>query len=335
MKLYEIRQPGGIDSLVAAERADPVPGPGQVLVRIKAAALNYRDLVIAKGAYGRSLKLPLVPLSDGAGVVEKLGDGARRFQVGDRVAPIFMQTWLAGPIQEEHARSALGGAIDGVLAELVALPEDGLVGVPEHLSWEEAATLPCAAVTAWHALVAAGGIKAGDTVLVLGSGGVSVFALQFARLTGATVIATSSSDEKLARLQQLGASHLINYRQTPEWGKTVRELTGGAGVDHIVEVGGAGTFEQSLRAIRTGGTISYIGLLAGKGDFNPNWIFAKAVRIHGIYVGSRAMFEEMNRAIAANRLRPVLDQVFPFEQTRDAFRRLESGAHVGKIVIRV
>ncbi len=335
MRLYEIREPSGIDSLVLAERPDPVPGPRQVLVRIRAAALNYRDLVVAKGAYGRNLKLPLVPLSDGTGEVAAVGEGVARVKPGDRVAAIFMQTWLAGPIAEEHGKSALGGAIDGVLAERVVFPEDALVHVPEHLSWEEAATLPCAAVTAWNALIATGGLKAGDTVLVLGSGGVSIFALQFARMAGAVVIATSSSDEKLARLQSLGASHLINYKKMPDWAKAVREFTGGIGVDHVVEVGGAGTLEQSLRAVRTGGTISYIGVLAGLGDFNPNWIFAKAVRIHGIYVGSREMFEDMNRAIGSNRVHPVIDHVFTFDQARAAMRHLESGAHFGKVLIRV
>lgn len=335
MKLYRLERATGIDSLEPAEQPDPTPGPGQVLVRIRAASLNFRDLVVVSGGYGRGMKLPLIPLSDAAGEVSAAGPGATRFKAGDRVAGIFMQRWLAGRFYESYGASALGGAIDGVLAEYVVFDEDGLVQVPEHLSWEEAATLPCAAVTAWNALMETGSLRPGQTVLVLGSGGVSVFALQFARLAGARVIATSGSSAKLLKLQEFGAQQLINYRETPAWGKTVREMTGGAGVDHVVEVGGAGTLEQSLRAVRGGGTVSLIGVLAGPGNFNPNWIFMKAVRLHGIYVGSRAMFDAMNRAIAAAGLRPAVDRVFGFAEARQAFRHLESGTHFGKVVIRV
>ncbi len=334
MKYYELAA-AGIDALSVREADEPRPGPNQVLVRMHATSLNFRDLVVVKGGYGSNVKLPLVPISDGAGEVVETGPGAGRFRVGDRVSAIFMQSWRSGPYGEGHGASALGGAVDGVLSEYAVFDQDGLVAVPEHLSWAEAATLPCAAVTAWHALVEAGGVKAGQTVLTLGSGGVSVFALQFAKMAGARVVATSSSEEKLQRLQEMGAGQLINYLETPNWGKTVREMTGGPGADCVVEVGGAGTLEQSLRAVRAGGVISLIGVLAGPGEFNPNWIFMKAVKLQGIYVGSRDMFEEMNRAIEAAQMHPVVDRVFPFTEAKTALRYMESGAHFGKVVVEI
>jgi NADPH:quinone reductase-like Zn-dependent oxidoreductase len=335
MKAYELKDGFSIDSVALAERPEPRPGPRQVVVQMKAFSLNYRDLLVVKGLYNPKLRLPLVPLSDGAGTVSALGEGVTRVKVGDRVAGIFMQKWLAGAVTEASARSALGGAIDGVLAQQVVFDEDGLVRVPEHLSDEEAATLPCAAVTAWHALVSEGGIKAGDTVLVQGTGGVSLFALQFARLHGARVLATSSSDAKLERVRQLGASDGINYKTTADWDKRVRELTGGDGVDHVVEVGGAGTLGKSLRAVRMGGRISLIGVLSGgSGEVNPLPALMKNVCIQGIFVGSRAMFEAMNRAIAVSRMRPVVDRVFAFTEVREALRYLESAAHFGKVCIR-
>jgi len=289
---------------------------------------------VASGGYGRHVKLPLIPLSDGAGDVVEVGPDVTRVKPGARVAAIFMQSWLAGALTEDRARSALGGAIDGMLAEYVVLDAEGLVPIPEHLSYAEAATLPCAAVTAWHALVAEGGIRAGDSVLVLGTGGVSIFALQFARLHGARVIATSSSDDKLARAIALGASDGINYRQTPEWGRRVLELTGGAGVDHVIEVGGAGTLPQSFRAVRFGGRISLIGMLAEPGAaVDPRPLMMKGARLQGIYVGSREMFEAMNRAIALDRLRPSIDRVFPFAEAPEAFRYMKTAQHFGKIVI--
>jgi NADPH:quinone reductase-like Zn-dependent oxidoreductase len=332
---YELSTTAGIVSLEIVDKPEPDPGPAQVLVRMRAASLNFRDLVVAKGGYGRNVKLPLVPLSDGAGEVVAVGEGVNRFTTGDRVAGIFMQSWLAGGFREEYGASAMGGAVDGVLAEYALFHQDGLVEVPAHLEWEEAATLPCAAVTAWHALFVAGGVQAGQTVLTMGSGGVSVFALQFARMAGAKVIATSGNLEKTERLHEMGAGQLVNYRETPNWGKVVRELAGGGGVDCVVEVGGAGTLEQSLRAIRGGGAISLIGVLAGPGDFNPNWIFMKAVRLQGIYVGSREMFENMNKAIEATQMRPVVDRVFPFAEAKTAMRYMESGAHFGKVVISI
>ena len=334
MRVYELQEAAGIDSLMLTERAEPRPGPGQVLVRMRAASLNYRDLIVVKGGLGPALPLPLVPLSDGAGEVVEVGPGVERVKPGDRVAGTFFQRWVTGPITEEAAASALGGAVDGVLAELVVFEQDGVVHIPEHLNWEEAACLPCAALTAWNALFESGSLRPGEIVLTQGTGGVSVFALQFARLAGATVIATTSSEAKADRLRALGAAEVINYRTTPEWSKAARASSGGRGVDHVIEVGGAGTFEQSLRAVRRGGTISFIGRLAAPAEFNANWIFIKSVRVQGIYVGSREMFENMNRAIRAAGLRPVVDRVFAFEEARQALRYLESGAHFGKVCIR-
>ncbi|MBM4071605.1 MAG: NAD(P)-dependent alcohol dehydrogenase [Planctomycetes bacterium] len=334
MKACEIQGGFGIDSLQVVERAEPRPGAGQALVRMRAWSLNYRDLLLVKGNYNPKLKLPFTPLSDGAGEVVAVGDGVTRVKPGDRVAGIFMQSWLDGAVTEAKAASALGGAIAGVAAEQMLFDAEGLVHVPDHLNFDEAATLPCAAVTAWHALVSHGHVKAGDTVLVQGTGGVSIFALQFALLSGACVIATSSSDDKLARVLQLGASDGINYKTTPEWGKRVRELTGGQGVDHVVEVGGAGTLGESLRAVRMGGDISLIGVLASGGQFNPVPILMKSVRVQGIFVGSRSMFEAMNRAISQKQLRPTVDRVFSLADIRDAFRHMESGTHFGKIVVR-
>jgi NADPH:quinone reductase-like Zn-dependent oxidoreductase len=332
MKAYEIGTSGGIDALKMVERPTPKPGHGQVLVRIRATSLNYRDLIIAKGGLGKREK-SLIPLSDGAGEVVEVGPDVTRVRTGDRVAPIFTQTWLGGDIGR-NLPSALGGEVDGVLAEYVVLDQDGLVHFPDHLSFEEAATLPCAAVTAWNALISVGQLKAGDTVLVMGTGGVSIFALQFARITGARVIATSSSDAKLARLREMGAADVINYRTTPAWGKRAFEMTA-HGVDHVIEVGGAGTLANSFEAVRPGGRISLIGLLTGfGGEFNPLVVLFKSVCFQGIRVGSREMFEAMNRAIAAAQLRPVIDHTFPFAEAPDAYRYLESGAHFGKVCIR-
>lgn len=335
MKLYEIRERFGLDALTLTERPQPRPGPHEVLVRLKAASLNYRDLMVVKGQYNPKMPLPRVPCSDAAGEVAEVGPGVTRVKVGQRVAGIFMQKWISGEIDDAKARSALGGAIDGLLAEFAVLHEDGLVHVPEHLSYEEAATLPCAAVTAWHGLVTEGRIKPGDTVLCQGTGGVSLFAMQFARLAGARVVITSSSDDKLKRARELGAAEGVNYKTTPEWGDKVRELTGGRGVDHVVEVGGAGTLGQSLKAVRMGGQISLIGVLSGVGQANTLPILMKNVRVQGIFVGSREMFEAMNRAIAEHRLRPVVDRVFPFAEAPAAFRHMESAAHFGKICIRM
>lgn len=333
MKVYEIREAAGIDSVHLAERPDPEPGYGQVLIKVKAASLNYRDLAVARGGYGRGVPNPVIPLSDGAGEVIATGPGVTRVSTGDRVAGIFMQTWLAGPMSEEHGKHALGGAIDGMLAEYVVLNQEGLIKLPAHLSYEEGATLPCAAVTAWNSLISTGKLIAGESVLTQGTGGVSIFALQFAKFSGARVISTSSSDAKLARVQEMGASATINYKTTPDWEKPVRAITG-IGVDHIVEVGGAGTLEKSMKAIRAGGTIGLIGVLTGtSGEINPRSLLMKNIRLQGIYVGSREMFEAMNRAFTLHQLHPVVDRVFPFADAVAAYRHLESGAHFGKIVI--
>lgn len=335
MKAFEIQNKFGLDSLTLTERPDPKPSYGQVLIKLRSLSLNYRDLMVVKGLYNPKLPLPLIPFSDGVGEVVAVGEGVTRVNIGDRVAGIFFQKWLAGELTAEKAESALGGAIEGMLAEYVVLHEDGVVRVPEHLTDEEAASLPCAAVTAWNALFTSGGLKAGDTVLIQGTGGVSIFALQFALLAGARVIATSSSDEKLERVLQLGASDGINYKQTPDWGKKVRELTAGDGVDYVVEVGGAGTLSESLRAVRYGGQISLIGVLTGgSAEINTASILMKNVKVQGIYVGSREMFEAMNSAIALHKLHPVCDRVFPFHEAPEALKYMETGSHFGKICIR-
>jgi NADPH:quinone reductase-like Zn-dependent oxidoreductase len=334
MKAYELQNSFGIDSLAVVERPQPRPGPGQVLVRMRAWSLNYRDLLVVKGQYNPKLRFPFTPLSDGAGEVAEVGEGVTPVKPGERVAGAFMPAWVGGALTEGKSKSALGGGAPGVLAEYVVLDAEGVVPVPAHLSDEEAATLPCAAVTAWHALVPEGHVKAGDVVLVQGTGGVSLFALQFARLCGARVIATSSSDEKLKRVRELGASDGINYQTTPDWDKKARELTGD-GVDHVVEVGGAGTLGRSLKAVRMGGRVSMIGVLTGgSAEVTVLPILMKGVRVQGIYVGSREMFEAMNRAISLHGLRPVVDRVFPFSEVKEAMRYMESGAHFGKVVIR-
>ncbi|MBZ0187453.1 MAG: NAD(P)-dependent alcohol dehydrogenase [Candidatus Obscuribacterales bacterium] len=309
-------------------------GPYDVLVKMKAASLNFRDLLIAQGLYNPNLKLPLVPLSDGSGEVIEVGERVSRFRPGDRVATTFMQDWLSGPLSPHAVRSALGGEIDGVLQNQKIFPEGGLVKVPEHLSFNEAASLPCAAVTAWNALFEAGSIRPGDKVLVMGSGGVSVFALQFARAAGAYVFATSSSDEKLERLKSLGANQTINYKITPDWDKAILKATDNLGVDHIVEVGGAATLDKSINAIKLGGHISVIGVLAGMGKIDPIKVLMKAIRLQGIFVGSKEMFENMNQAITANQIKPVIDKkTFPVDKVSDAIDFMHSGSHFGKIVL--
>jgi NADPH:quinone reductase-like Zn-dependent oxidoreductase len=336
MKAFRLHEFGGPAGLRLEEVADPTPGPGEVLVRLRAVSLNYRDLLVSKGLYNPRLKLPFTPISDGAGEVHATGAGVTRFKPGDRVAACFMPDWVDGPPDDEKARSALGGGGLGLLAEQAVLPERALVAVPRHLSLEEAAALPCAGVTAWNALFEHGAVKPGETVLIQGTGGVSLFALQFARLAGARVIATSSSDQKLARARDLGAADGINYKSTTDWDKRARELTGGKGVDRIVEVGGAGTLPKSLRAVRTGGYIALIGVLSGPaGEVNPTSILMRSIHVQGIFVGSRAMFEAMNRALEASQLRPVVDRIFDYDQAAQAFAHLESGAHFGKVAIRI
>jgi NADPH:quinone reductase-like Zn-dependent oxidoreductase len=335
MKVWQI-QSFGIEQLVLQHLPQPHPGPGEVLVRVHAVSLNYRDLLMVQGHYNPEMPLPRIPCSDGAGEVVEVGEDVKAVAVGQRVAGIFMQNWLDGPPTAERSRGALGGDLDGMLAEYVVLPLSGVVGIPEHLSYAEAATLPCAGVTAWNALVNVGQVKPGDVVVTQGTGGVSIFALQFAKLMGATVIGTSSSDEKLERAKSLGLNAGLNYRKTPDWAKWVLQQTNHRGADLIVEVGGAGTFPQSLQAVRTGGTITQIGVLSQSDQPLPIApILHRQARIQGIYVGSRAHFEAMNRAIAANQLRPVVDKVFPFSQAREALSTMENGSHFAKIVIQV
>jgi NADPH:quinone reductase-like Zn-dependent oxidoreductase len=334
MQAWRLIAQNGADALERSELADPEPGPGQALVRVRAASLNYRDLMVADGRYGARVALPLIPLSDGAGEIAAVGEGVTGWKTGDRVAGTFFQNWRSGPLRREAFSSALGGPLQGMLAEYVALSAEGVVAIPPHLSFEEAATLPCAALTAWHALVTAGQISADQTALALGTGGVSIFALEFAKLHGARVIVTSRSDAKLARARSLGADETINYRATPDWDREVFRLTAKTGVDHVVEVGGAETFAKSLRALASGGTISVVGGLSGFSVTAPlTDILGKCARIRGIYVGNRDMFEAMNRAVARHGLKPAIDRVFPFSDAPAAYRYLESGAHFGKVVI--
>ena len=336
MKVVEIAQGFGLDALEVAERPRPEVQPGTVLVRVRAASLNYRDLMVTLGVYNPKLKLPRVPCSDGAGEVVEVGAGVEDVKAGDRVAGTFFQAWADGELTDARARSTLGGDLDGMLAEYVLLSREGFVKLPEHLSYAQGATLPCAALTAWHALVPAGHLKAGDTVLVQGTGGVSIFALQLARMMGARVIVTSSSDEKLARAARLGASDGVNYKTHPKWEERVRELTGGAGVDHVVEVGGAGTLAQSMKAVRRGGTISVIGVLAsGAEGISPLPILMRGLNLRGIFVGSRSMFSDMNRAMTLAKLEPVIDRTFPLAEARAALEHMQAGKHFGKIVIEV
>jgi NADPH:quinone reductase-like Zn-dependent oxidoreductase len=337
MKVWRFRTPGAIDNLTLSEEDIPRPGRCQVLVRMRAASLNYRDLMIASGRYARGTPPPdLIPLSDGAGEVVELGPEVTRVAVGDRVAACFMQSWLGGELSSEDAASSLGGAIHGVLGEYRLFDQQGLVTLPAHLSFEEGATLPCAALTAWNALFAGPRpLTVGQTVLVLGTGGVSIFALQLAFAAGARVIATSSSDGKLAQAKALGASDGVNYRDHPDWQGPVRELTGGRGVDHVVEVGGPGTLPRSIEAARQGGNIHLIGVLTGGGTIDPSVVLRRGVVLRGIYVGSRQMFEAMNQAIALHGIVPVIDRVFGLEDTKDAYRHLQAQGHVGKVVIRL
>jgi len=332
MKAYAI-QKFGLEGLVVVDLPMPEPGPNQVLIKMHAWSLNYRDLMTVAGQYNPRLKLPQIPLSDGAGEVVATGKNVKSFKVGDRVANTFFEHWISGSLTDEGARSALGAGRDGVFAEYVALHEDGIIAVPEHLTYAEAATLPCAALTAWNALVVEGKIKAGDTILTLGTGGVSIFALQFALLNGAQVIITSSSDEKLARAKKLGASHTINYTENPDWGKQVRQITAGRGVDLVVEVGGAGTFGRSLSALRRGGTLSLIGVLAPGNDVNLLPVLMNGIRVQGIFVGSREMFASMNAAVSLHQMHPVIHRTFGFGEVQDAFLRMESRRHFGKVCI--
>jgi NADPH:quinone reductase-like Zn-dependent oxidoreductase len=335
VKAYEVREATGLDGLaLSRDRPEPKPGPGQIVVRIRAAALNYRDQGVLRGIYGYT-KFPVIPLSDGAGEVVAIGSGVTQFQTGDRVASTFFVNWTGGVMPRDASRNSLGGMIDGALTEYTLLSETGAIKIPDHLDFEQAATLPCAALTAWNALVENGGIKAGDTVAILGTGGVSCFGIAFAKMHNAFVFLTSSSDDKLARGKTLGADKLLNYRAEPDWDQEILKQTDGAGVDHVLEVGGAGTLERSMNAVRPGGSIYVIGALAGAGSINPRMINRKAIQLRGIHVGSRDMFAAMNKAIDVAKLKPVIDRVFPFEEARGAYAHQQSGRHFGKIVISV
>jgi NADPH:quinone reductase-like Zn-dependent oxidoreductase len=341
MRAYQVTQ-FGLEHLQPVELPELQIAPASVLIKVHAVSLNYRDLMVVKGLYNPKMALPRIPCSDGAGEIVAVGKDVTRVKVGDRVCGIFMQRWIDGPLTAEKSKAALGGDVDGMLAEYVLLHHEGVVRFPEHLTYEEAATLPCAGVTAWNALHHAGDptrpTLAGETVLIQGTGGVSLFALQFATLLGAKVVGTSSSEDKLARAEALGLIAGCNYRDRPDWSKWATEITGGEGVDRIIEVGGAGTFGQSLRAARVGSLITQIGVLSGGSTTEPlslTPLLHKQLRVHGIYVGSREMFDQMNTAIAAAKLHPVIHRAFEFDQAAEAFLHMQSASHFGKIVIRI
>jgi NADPH:quinone reductase-like Zn-dependent oxidoreductase len=332
MKFWQVAREWSIDGMELSERPVPEPCAGEVAVRMRAASLNYRDLLTVQGR-GGAYKLPLIPFSDGAGEVIAVGDGVTRAAVGDRVCPLFFQSWFDGGPSAVNRRLALGGTRPGVLQEVMVLDAEGISRIPPHLSFMEAAALPCAGLTAWRALFEEAQLRPGQTVLVQGTGGVSIFALQFAKLAGATVIVTSSSDEKLERAKALGADHTINYRAVSEWGKAAADWTGG-GIDHVVEVGGKDTFRQSIEAARVGGTILVIGVLSGFAqEIAIPSIFSKNLHVIGLSVGSRKMFEGMASAIERSGIRPVIDRTFDFGDVPEALRLMERGGHFGKIAI--
>lgn len=335
MKAFEIRE-FGIDKLSTVDREQPKPAAGQVLVRMTAASLNYRDLMVVRGHYNPRMALPMVPLSDGAGVVEAVGSDVTGLRVGDRVTSCFFADWVEGSITPEAAASALGGYAQGLLQEFRLFDEHSVVKTPESLSDLEAATLPCAGVTAWHALFEHTPPQPGQSVLIQGTGGVSVFALQLAAIAGLRTIVTSSSDAKLDRVRSMGASETINYKSQPEWEKAARELTGGRGVDHVVEVGGSDTISRSLRAVRMGGTVSVIGVLSGvEPTVRPTDLLMNSLRVQGIYVGSRAMLLRLMKAIETHRIKPVIDKIFPWTEYSEALRYMESQGHFGKICVQL
>jgi alcohol dehydrogenase len=335
MEAYRIDRFGSVDGIVLRSSDDPQLGLREILMRVRASSLNYRDLMVLKGGGRGPTKPGVVPLSDGAGEVAAIGDGVTRVKIGDRIAGCFHPRWFGGPIKLDYLTDRLGANLDGMLAEYAVLSEEALVHVPSHLSFEEAATLPCAAVTAWVALTGHRRVTAGDTVLTQGSGGVSVFALQFARVLGARVIATTSTAEKAERLKALGASEVINYAETPDWDAKARELTDGRGVDCVVEIGGPGTIAKSLKALAVGGHVSLIGAsLSPSGTMlDPLLLTGRGITVGAISVGSRADFEAMNRAVALHRLRPVIDRTFPFAEAKAAYRHFEGRGHFGKVVI--
>ncbi|HLI20666.1 MAG TPA: NAD(P)-dependent alcohol dehydrogenase [Stellaceae bacterium] len=336
MKCVEIVATTGFEGLRIAERPMPKPGPRQVLVRMRAASFNWRDMMILKGGYMRPIPLPRIPLSDGAGEVVECGAEVKRVKPGDKVCGTFFQTWIAGPVFAQIQDAALGGTAEGVLAEYALLDGDGVIAFPDHLSFAEAATLPCAGLTAWHGLIEAGGLRAGETALLLGTGGVSVFGLQFARAAGANAIITSSSDEKLARAKELGATGTVNYAKNAKWADAVRELTGGRGADATLDVVGGESSKSALEALRHGGHVAVIGARSGvAGDLDRRFVLQKGLRVTGINVGSRAMFEAMNRAIAAAKLKPAVNKTYPIDDAINAYKEFATGRHFGKIVVTI
>lgn len=336
MRALQAAEPWGLDNLTIVEAPEPTPGPGQVLVRMKAVSLNYRDLLMVSGIYVRGPKVSgqLTPFSDGCGVVEAIGTGVTRVAPGDRVSTLFFQNWNAGRARLENLTSSLGFPVPGAGTELQVFSQEGVSKVPDFLTDHQVATLPCAALTAWRGLFVDARLEPGDTVVLQGTGGVSIFGLQFAHAAGYRTLITSSSDEKLARAEAMGADHLINYRTTPDWAAAVREATGGVGADFIMEVGGAGTIQQSLKAVRIGGHIAIIGVVGGAGDgVNPAVLIGNNARLQGVTVGSRDMFEAMCRAIDLHKISPVVDKVFLWTEARSAFAAMQAGEHFGKIVL--
>ncbi|MFN3522197.1 MAG: zinc-dependent alcohol dehydrogenase family protein [Phenylobacterium sp.] len=336
MRALQVAEPWGVDRLEVVEVEAPTPGHGEVLVRMRALSLNYRDLLMVGGMYSRGSATAgtVTPFSDGCGIVEAVGPGVTRVKPGDRVSTLFFQNWNAGPARLENLMSSLGHPIPGAGRELATFSQEGVSKVPDFLTDHEVATLPCAALTAWRGLFEDARLEPGDTVVLQGTGGVSIFGLQFAKAAGYRTVITSSSDEKLRRAKALGADHVVNYKTTPDWAKAVREATGGVGADFVMEVGGAGTIQQSLRAVRIGGHIAIIGVVAGAAEgFNPAVLIGNNARLQGLSVGSRAMFEAMCKAMELHQIRPVVDKVFPWTEARAAFQAMQGGEHFGKIVL--
>lgn len=337
MRALQVSEPWGFDEIKVVEAPDPKPGPGEVAVRMRAVSLNYRDFLMVNGIYGRgpaTAGAPITPFSDGCGIVEAVGEGVTRFKTGDRVATLFFQNWVSGPPTLEKLSSALGFPIPGAGRELGVFSQEGLSKVPDFLTDLQVATLPCAALTAWRGLFEDARLQPGDTVVLQGTGGVSIFGLQFAHAAGLKTVITSSSDEKLERAKALGADVTVNYKTTPEWSKPVREATAGVGADFIMEVGGGGTIEQSMRAVKIGGHIAIIGVVAGAGNpFNPAALIGNSAKLQGLSVGSRDMFEAMCRSIALAGIQPVVDKVYPFTEAKAAFSAMAGGEHFGKIVL--
>jgi NADPH:quinone reductase-like Zn-dependent oxidoreductase len=336
MKAFEIQDQFGLENLKLVDRPEPKPSAGEVLVRFKAVSLNYRDYLMVTGRYNPKQKLPLIPLSDGAGEIVAVGEGVTRWKVGDRVMGTFSQNWLYGAPSRETLKTTLGGPLDGTLCELRVFPELGVISIPEHLSYLEASTLPCAGLTAYSALFPFGGVGPSNTVVVLGTGGVSLFALQFAKLLGARVILTSSENEKLDKAKKLGADEIINYKEKENWEREVLKMTDMKGADLIIEVGGAGTLAKSIAATRPWGIVSLIGVLAG-GESNLSLfpVLMQGIRIQGVIVGNRQDFENMNRVVSLHKLKPVISDVFPFEKAPQAIQHLKEGKHFGKVCIEI